>query len=91
MILVLGTTAELRSLEDPAIAATLAKPNNRRGRKVTDDVAKLLLTVTYESKDEAKCIGAKWDATQKKWWIKVSDKPALEKARKLGFVKLEAD
>ena len=30
---------------------------------------KIYLTVTFAEKDEAKALGAKWDADAKKWYI----------------------
>ena len=46
----------------------------------------VLLNVPFDLKDKAKALGAKWDPAVKKWWIKAGEDPAIEKARKLGFL-----
>ena len=84
-----ATTTQLRSLDDPAVAAALAKLNRRNNRDTTNDAAKLFLEVAYDRKNEAKAIGAKWDAANRKWWIKVNDAAVLAKARILGFAPAE--
>lgn len=86
-----AATAQLRSLDDPAVAAALAKFDRRKGRETTDNKSKLFLKVTYERKDDAKAIGAKWDPANKKWWINMGDEAALAKAGKLGFIPTPAD
>ena len=79
--------ATLRSLDDPETAAALVKSDRQRGRKsITEDVDRLLLNVPFDLKGKAKALGAKWDPAVKKWWIKAGEDPAIEKARKLGFL-----
>ena len=77
----------MRSLDDPETAAALVKSDRQRGRKsITEDVDRLLLNVPFDLKGKAKALGAKWDPAVKKWWIKAGEDPAIEKARKLGFL-----
>jgi|ETNmetMinimDraft_14_1059893.scaffolds.fasta_scaffold18694_1 hypothetical protein len=35
----------------------------------TKKVGNIYLTVTYEEKEEAKKLGARWDGSRKKWYI----------------------
>lgn len=80
-------TAELRSLDNPAIAATIAKFDRRRARPgQADETGKQFLEVPFARKDEAKAFGAKWDSANKKWWVKKGDVKALVEAGKLGFL-----
>ena len=80
-------SATLRSLDDPETAAALVKADRRRGRKsATEGVDRLLLNVPFDLKDKAKALGATWDQSVKKWWIKAGEDQAIEKARKLGFL-----
>jgi len=77
----------LRLLNDPAIAEAIAKLDRRHSRApAVDEADKVFLKVSFEQKDKAKAIGAKWDPANKKWWIKTGDEMTLAKATKLGFV-----
>lgn len=80
-------SVSVRRLDDPAIAEAIARFDRRRSRTpAVDQPAKVFLNVSFEEKDKAKAIGAKWDPANKKWWIKASNDDALTKAAKLGFV-----
>ncbi len=80
-------TVHVRRLDDPAIEEAIAKFDRRRSRApAVDETLKVFLNVSFEQKDKAKAIGAKWDPANKKWWIKAGDEKALTKAAKLGFV-----
>ena len=37
-----------------------------------DNVGRIYLSVPYQKKDQAKELGAKWDAVDKKWFMPVS-------------------
>ena len=74
-------------MDDPEIAAALAKCDRRRVRKsIIEGVDRLPLNVPYDQKDKAKALGAKWDPASKKWWVKTNDEAAIAKARKLKFI-----
>jgi hypothetical protein len=65
----------------------LAKLYAKRGtKKPIDPAIRLNLMVPFARKDEAKKLGAKWDASEKTWWLEKSDAAAIAKAVKLGFV-----
>lgn len=85
-------TVELRRLDDAAIAQAIDKFDRRRSRApAVDDGSKMFLNVSFEQKDKAKAIGAKWDPANKKWWLKVGDEKALGNAAKLGFLSRQQD
>lgn len=83
----------LRPLDDPAIDVALAALDRRRGRgghktphtESALEVVRILLSVPYARKDEAKGIGARWSPTDKSWWLPADDRLALSKAQALGF------
>ena len=77
---------ELRPLDDPALDEVLAKLYAKRGtKKPIDPDTRVNLTVPFARKDEAKKLGAKWDAAEKTWWLKNDDVKTIAKAVKLGF------
>jgi hypothetical protein len=79
---------ELRPLAEPAIDVAIHSLNKRCG-KTAEALAKsekVFLSVPFERKDEAKGLGARWSATDKRWWMSASNKDALAKARSLGFL-----
>jgi hypothetical protein len=79
---------ELRPLTDPAIASAIHSLNKKRG-KTADAFAKsekVLLSVPFERKDEAKKLGAQWSPAEKRWWVSTANVEALAKARSLGFL-----
>jgi hypothetical protein len=47
---------------------------------------KVLLSVPYARKDEAKSLGAKWDPTERVWWLPADDGGRLRRAAELGFL-----
>lgn len=74
----------LRALDDPAIARALEQAQPKRGATKSE---RLELNVPYARKDEAKALGARWDAARKTWWIPASGNgTAQNKARQLGFL-----
>lgn len=80
-------TFPIRSLDDPEIAAAVARFAMRGNKK--SEVAefnRLLLNVPFDQKDKAKALGAKWDPANKRWWLKAEDNAAIAKARQLGFI-----
>jgi hypothetical protein len=82
-----AATKQLRPLDDPALNVELAALNRLRN-KLGQNPAEVRrrLVVPYERKDEAKRIGAKWDATERTWWLPAHDDVAAAKAFQLGFL-----
>jgi hypothetical protein len=81
----------LRSLDDPALDVALNKLDRKRNKLDAKPVAeRTTLMVPYERKDEAKAIGAKWDAAARTWWIPADDTSARAKAVHLGFLEGQA-
>ena len=86
--------AKLRPLDDPAIDIALVALDPRRGKEggkvahadSTPQRVRVLLSVPYARKDEAKGIGARWSPTDKSWWLPADDNSALSKAQALGFL-----
>ena len=80
-------TFPIRSLDDPEIAAALARFTMRGNKKSeVEEFNRLLLNVPFDQKEKAKAIGAKWDSATKRWWLKAEDGAAITKARELGFI-----
>lgn len=71
--------ALLRPSDDTAIAAGVARHDRRKVVTTADEATRVELNVPYARKDEAKAIGARWDAAKKVWWIAASDKATLKK------------
>ncbi|MDI7923425.1 DUF5710 domain-containing protein [Ferirhizobium litorale] len=84
----------LRPLDDPKIVEALYKldkkrqklPGMRFGPKPAENLDRVLLTVPFARKDEAKQLGARWDPAKKAWWLVGSNIEKIELAKKLGFV-----
>jgi hypothetical protein len=55
------TASEARWFEPAAITTSAPAPSNGQG--------KTYLNVPFAQKDEAKALGAKWDAAKKKWYV----------------------
>ncbi|MGS1018110.1 DUF5710 domain-containing protein [Allosphingosinicella humi] len=82
-----ATPDKLRDLDDPAIKAAIAQFDRRgKTRETKHSGSKIDLVVPFARKDEAKRIGARWDAEAKRWWIAADDEKARAKAAKLGFL-----
>jgi hypothetical protein len=81
-----AASAKLRSLNDPTLDDVLYKLNKKR-HKLRAPPERLWLTVEYVRRDEAKKLGARWAATERKWWLP-ADAPAavLAEAQKKGFI-----
>lgn len=47
---------------------------------------RVLLSVPFSRKEEAKKLGARWSPAERLWWIPASNKQALAQARTLGFL-----
>ncbi|MBP6379087.1 MAG: hypothetical protein KA312_01580 [Sphingorhabdus sp.] len=81
------STVQLRPLDDPALDEALAKLYAKRSsKKPIDPTTRIKLDVPYARKDEAKKLGAKWEPTEKSWWLPNNDSKSLAKAVKLGFL-----
>ncbi|MBY3333976.1 hypothetical protein HFN98_25640 [Rhizobium laguerreae] len=86
--------ARLRRLDDPAIDIALAPLDRGRGKEGSKaahadsapQAVRVLLSVPYARKDEAKGIGACWSPTDKSWWLSADNSSALSKAQALGFL-----
>lgn len=78
--------AILRSSGDTAVAINLARHDRRKIASNADQATRVELRVPYARKDEAKAIGARWDATKKLWWIAAENKIALTKVIESGFL-----
>lgn len=81
--------ANLRSLDDPAISAALQSLDRRRHKAPREEQKveeRVLLSVPFSRKEEAKKLGARWSTAERLWWIPASNKQALAQARTLGFL-----
>lgn len=76
----------LRSSNDTAVTANLARHDRRKKTSNADQTTRVELSVPYARKDEAKAIGARWDAAKKVWWIAADNKAALTKAIEGGLL-----
>ncbi|MGO4440266.1 DUF5710 domain-containing protein [Rhizobium sp. RAF56] len=86
----------LRSLDDPAIGATLAALDKKRGKgpggrfTAQAEGERVMLTVPFARRDEAKKLGARWSPTDKSWWLLADNASALAEARALGLLSDDA-
>ncbi len=78
--------ALLRVFDDTAIAASVAQHDRRKIVATADQATRVELRVPYVRKEEAKAIGARWDAAKKVWWIAAENDVALAKAREGGLL-----
>lgn len=81
---------KLRPLDDPALDDAISRLDKRRhklGLKLVAD--RTTLAVPFARKNEAKAIGAKWDASARTWWISADDAGARAKAIHQGFLNEE--
>lgn len=81
-----ASAMQLRSLDDPSVAAALLRHDRRRPRAADDEAERVPINVPFARKDEAKKLGARWDATRKVWWIAADNLDALAKAAARGFL-----
>lgn len=81
-----AASAKLRPLDDPALDDALYKLDKKR-HKLGAPPERLWLTVEYTRRDEAKKLGARWAAAERKWWLP-ADTPAtvLAEAKVKGFI-----
>jgi hypothetical protein len=80
-----ASTLMLRALDDLVLTEALSLKDRRRARTPPQG-DRVQLTVTYAEKDKAKAIGAKWDPSERVWWIPADDPVCAGKARELGFL-----
>lgn len=73
-----GTTRSLSAAEanwmqagesDPVAAQSPKAANPAKSAGASHKQGKVFLKVPYAEKDAAKALGARWDATQKKWYV----------------------
>jgi ribonuclease HI len=64
---------------DGACTYFIEKSSQHKKKIVNDGDEKIYITVSFSEKDEAKSLGAKWDATKKKWWILSENKDKFSK------------
>ncbi len=76
----------LRSSGDAAIVEHLAQHDRRKAASDVEQAPRVVLSVPYTRKAEAKTIGARWDPAKKVWWIAAENKLALAKAKESGFL-----
>lgn len=79
----------MRSLDDPAISAALQSLDRKRHKAPREEQkveGRVLLSVPFSRKEEAKKLGARWSPAERLWWIPASNKQALAQARTLGFL-----
>jgi hypothetical protein len=77
----------LRPLDDPALDAALSSLDKKRHKSTSQlQVAKIWLTVSYDQKEEAKKIGARWSSADRSWWLPADSADAIDQARLLGFL-----
>lgn len=81
-----AASVKSRDASDPALVDALAKLDRKRGKNSVDTKTQVVLSVPFERKDEAKQIGARWSAVDKKWWLPASDLKGLAKSIELGFL-----
>jgi hypothetical protein len=75
----------LRPLDDPALDAALATLDRKRHTSIPPpEVEKIWLAVSYDRKDEAKKIGARWSPADRSWWLPAANADAIDKAHTLG-------
>jgi len=83
-------SANLRPLDDPRLDAALAQLDRKRhkapGMMYANDKVRVWLNVTYQQKDVAKNLGARWDPAEKLWWLPADNRAAINRAKELGFL-----
>jgi Domain of unknown function (DUF5710) len=83
-------SANLRALDDPRLDVALAQLDRKRhkapGMMYANDKVRVRLNVTYQQKDVAKNLGARWDPGQKFWWLPADNHAAINRAKELGFL-----
>ncbi|MDD3797884.1 MAG: DUF5710 domain-containing protein [Novosphingobium sp.] len=79
-----ATPDVLSPLDDPVLRARLSRLERGRFCQASE---RIRLTVPYARKDEAKALGARWDAVNREWWIPQDNPDAKRKAVRLGFLR----
>ena len=75
----------MRPLDDPRLDAALAQLESS-GMMYANDKVRVWLNVTYQQKDVAKNLGARWDPAEKLWWLPADNHAAINRAKELGFL-----
>jgi hypothetical protein len=71
-------------VDDPALDAVLATLDRKRHKSIPPpEVEKIWLVVSYDRKDEAKKIGARWSPADRSWWLPAANAEVIDKARTL--------
>jgi hypothetical protein len=74
----------------PDLTRLLAQLDRKRhkapGMMYANDKVRVWLNVTYQQKDVAKNLGARWDPAEKLWWLPADDHAAINRAKELGFL-----
>ena len=78
-------SADLRSLDDPKLDEALLRLDCKR-HKAKPPTERVRLNVPYEQKDAAKKLGARWDGTERVWWLSAENETAINRAKALGFL-----
>lgn len=88
-----AASAALRRLDDPAIDIALGALDKKRGKAPggrwatqVSEVERVILSVPFANKDEAKKLGARWSPVDKSWWLAADNEQALAQARSQGFL-----
>lgn len=78
--------ALMRLPDDRAVTAVLAQHDRRKVAPNADQATRIELNVPFARKDEARAIGARWDAANKTWWLGADNSASLAKAVELGLL-----
>lgn len=83
-------SADLRPLNDPRLDAALMRLDKKRHKgkfaPLAPPTERVRLNVPYKRKHVAQGLGARWDRTERVWWLAVEDEAAIKKAKLLGFL-----
>jgi Domain of unknown function (DUF5710) len=86
-----AASANLRPLDDPELDVALARLDRKRHKTnaataPANEPERIRLNMTYQQKDAAKKLGARWDAAEKVWWLPAGNEVAINSATDLGFL-----
>jgi Domain of unknown function (DUF5710) len=85
-----ANSVDLRPLDDPSLDMALMRLDRKRhkGRFAPPPppTERVRLNVPYKKKHLAQKLGARWDVSERVWWLSIEHEMAINRAKALGFL-----